>query len=172
MDFKLLSDRWLHEISETNKEYYESIWEYNYHGGVFLLFQHMKCESNHSILGFSSKLGRKSIGEEYCYFDVCEKLNEEDLKKYLNKLCEIATEQSLFLTSEYDFVFIGLVIVTGEFNDKDLKKKVKNFKCRKKSNIANIRGWLEARICIVDLSDNTIYNSKFGDNLKTRISNF
>ncbi len=172
MEFAEKASQWLALISKLDEEHFAPVWDYQDSGLTFPLYQHMRFEGNHKILGVQSKYGRISISEEHCYYVCCPDLDEGKLNNYLSWLNEAADRYAEDLLPGYDFIFVGMVIITSGFNDKKLQKTVKHYKCSCNSKIAFSSGWLDNRLCIVDLADNTIYCSKFGDGLKTRINNF
>lgn len=171
MTFEETAHEWLDWLADKDAEFYEPMWNITRCGKNFVMKQEMEIKTHHPILSFNSKWGKFGIGAEHCYFDLCENLDQEKIEAYLDLMPTLEELDTDCENPQHEYTFISLVLLTRDFQDKALEKKIKRFRLEKRYHKEDGQfGWSTCRVCVVDLDDYRIYWSAAGDSLRNRLA--
>lgn len=163
-------EEWLAKRAETDRENYYPYFGLQLLGHTFPLVQKMSIKTKQPLFGFNVPWGKEAVASEVCCYEVKENIDRKSLEECFGLLNKIADEVPDPYSKLHKYTFISMVLLTKDFNDKELKKQVKKYKYELRySPKQQMYGWTSCRICVIDFESGEMCWNAMGDSLAVRI---
>ena len=133
----------------------------------FPLFASYFCEDTSTLI---FKNGKSVCSYEFCYFDVCEQLDEAAVRDYCAVLDDMAARYVPWSEPSHGFSMLSMVVLTAGAPDRAAQKAIKKYKNeQKRKRPEDGYGWCSGRLCVVNLSDGACWSNAHGRALANRV---
>lgn len=168
MDLYSTATRYLDAFQADMKRDFRLIPNAEYADRRFPLYAMLELEETATLL---RKNGKSVFSYEFCYFDVCEHLNEDTVSYYCSVLDDMAAKYVPWDEPTHGFSMLSMVVLVDGAPDRALQKRVRKYKHEEtRKRPKDGYGWCSCRLCIVDMSDGNCYTNRHGSALGNRTS--
>lgn len=168
MDLYTTAARYLDAFQADMKRDFHLIQNAEYADRRFPLYASLEMEENATLL---MKNGKSVFSYEFCYFDVCEQLDDAAIDDYCGILDDMAAKYVPWTEPTHGFSMLSMVVLVDGAPDRALQKRIRKYKHEEtRKRPKDGYGWCSCRLCIVDLSDGSCYTNKHGSALGNRTS--
>ncbi len=167
MDFHTHAAQYLNAFESDMKRDFHLIPNADFGGRRFPLFASYVHEDTSTLI---MKNGKSVRSYEFCYFDVCECLNESVVGEYCAVLDNMAAQYVPWSEPSHGFSMLSMIVLTAGTPDRATQKVIKKYKHEEtRKRPEDGYGWCSARLCVVDLSDGTCRVNTHGRALANRV---
>lgn len=166
MDLYTTAARYLDAFQADMKRDFRLIPNAEYADRRFPLYAMLEIEENATLL---MKNGKSVFSYEFCYFDVCEHLDEDAVRYYCGVLNDIAESYVPWTDPTHGFSMLSMVVLVDGAPDRALQKFIRKYKHEEtRRRPKDGYGWCSCRLCVVDMTDGTCYTNRHGSALGSR----